>query len=558
MPAARSWPKGFEGTEWPVGFESPGSLTGKRPGLWKLLKEEAKRNVLPVGGQTAASMGGRAAGTALAAALAPESAGLSLALPLVMGAGAAGLENIAANKLLPESVGGSPKQSALSSFMWGAGPEALLGTPAAVMEGRALRTGKAAVEEGTKQFEKQIGARGVESHKTLADALKGSEPTLADVQQTTGLLGRPTGRAVATGDARMQQTFALRDATLGPINRLRKRLGEPIGKAYDALKGSTQPADVTGLRQSVQDIRQSMLSPISPSTNQLLDRVAAMEPEPLLDRAVGLPGGEVFVPGRRQPSALEAALGGRNTLPTLDAQRELRQLGNAQLRSAKGGDVHALASLQQILDEKLLPHLPDDIGGLKARYKSFIDLYPWRDVNALGRAPTPADIGKFVFGRKPEQALEIIQNASPAERATLKSAFADHALADVDPNLPAAAQMKAIREGVQPYIRNGVVKQLYGTATQDLRNIIYLPLHREQYAKALASPQGQKLFAAGFKEAARQTGKTEMEAAQAGMQRFIESLPVEAARCSKRCARKFRLANHCRCCCRLRSWRNRG
>ena len=211
----------------------------------------------------------------------------------------------------------------------------------------------------------------------------------------------------------------------------------------------------------------------------------------------------------------------------MDRLLDIRQRATNMLTNAKGGDIHALLDLRQAIDDKLSNFLPD-VSKERAAYKSFSDLYPWRDINQLRRQPTGSDIAKWAFGRKPEQALEIVQNATPAEKTVLRQAYADRALAGVDPDLPAPQQMKQIRKALAPDIQNGIIKDLYGSVDhKDLRNIIYTPMHREQWAKQFESPRGRHAYTAGFTDAARAGSGSEKASAQAGLQRFIETLPPE-------------------------------
>ena len=132
----------------------------------------------------------------------------------------------------------------------------ILGTGlAAGAERRAARVGSEAVERGTENFEKEVGERAASTHKSLADALAGQEPTMNDVSAVRSRLGASNG-VRPTGEARQAQTFAYRDAALGPIDRQRRTLGDALGKQYSKLKGITAPvADVQDFQNIGDTIR---------------------------------------------------------------------------------------------------------------------------------------------------------------------------------------------------------------------------------------------------------------------------------------------------------------
>jgi len=487
-----------------------------------------KRNIPPV----AAMTGGGIAGTALGTALAPETGGLSLALPILLGAGGAGAANVAATKGLPPDYGGDPSQSAKSAFLWGAIPDLVGGGAATGLESRMARTGSEAVERGTQDFEKEAAERAASTHKSLADALSEQAPTMADVNSVRSRLGGTTG-TIPTGEARQAQTFAYRDAALGPIDRQRKALGNALNGPYSKLKGITAPVeDVRDFQNIGATIRSGMNSPISGQVNGLIADTEALAPPKPPDyvlrgesRPVTTgPGGDF-----EQNDAYQLALKNYKP-PTADRLLELRQRATNMLANAKGGDIHALLDLRQALDDKLSNFLPD-VSKERAAYKSFSDLYPWRDINQLRRQPTGSDVAKWAFGRKPEQALEIVQNATPAEKPVLRQAYADRVLSNVDPDLPAPQQMKQIRKALAPDIQNGLIKDLYGSADhQDLRNIIYTPIHREQWAKQFATPRGRHAYTVGFTNAARAGVGSETAAAEEGLRNFVASLPPEGQR----------------------------
>src|SRR6185437_3628060 len=93
-----------------IGFTPTGQPGHPVQPLGQRILGVLRGNAAPVAGQIAGQTGGEALGSLAAAALAPESGGLSLALPLVLGALGAGGANVATSKL-PEKYGGTPGES---------------------------------------------------------------------------------------------------------------------------------------------------------------------------------------------------------------------------------------------------------------------------------------------------------------------------------------------------------------------------------------------------------------------------------------------------------------
>src|SRR6185437_9122203 len=127
-----------------------------------------KRAAGPIAAQIGGEMGGAAIGTALA----PETGGLSLALPVIMGGVGAGAANIAAEKELPPEYGGDPKASKTSDFLYGALPSiAGRGIPAAVGSKIARRAATQTAENAAK-FDEAAKAAAEETHGGLVEGVK--------------------------------------------------------------------------------------------------------------------------------------------------------------------------------------------------------------------------------------------------------------------------------------------------------------------------------------------------------------------------------------------------
>lgn len=521
------------------------------------------RNAAPVAAQTA----GQIIGELVGGALAPETGGLSELLPLAMGAAGAGAANVAANRL-PEKYGGTPGESDKAAFLWGAVPAGVgAGITRSIGNRMAARATKASAEDAA-TFAKQALEEAKRQHGILAEGIEGEPPTRASVARAAHLLGSPSGIAAAPleGEARTAATNEATEAVLGPINRLRNKLGEPIGKAYESLKGSDEPIspeEAERLSDATKSVRDSLIAP-APKAAAIFQKlrrfgIAAPEPDVGSMRAVETTtGGEVLgreVPkisstnlqsmspgqiselqkivasGRAPgPEDYTRILSSRPEVkpPTADELRELRQYVTQRLQGAQGGDVHALRGLQGAIDDVLVDRLPDNMRQLRGAYRGFIKNYPWSDVNKLRQAGTPEQVGDWLFSRNPAVTNEIIRNGTPEERDTYRELFAQNALSKIDPAAPAAEQQATLKRLIKPYLRNNTVHTLYGNqASRQISDLVYMPSRREIAAKALTSAKGQRLFTDGFMDAAKRSGKADLQAAAAGYQKWFNSLPPE-------------------------------
>lgn len=511
------------------------------------------RNAVPIGGMTAGAEGG----AALATALAPESFGASLLVPTIGAAIGSGLANVGNRKLLPEDFGGDPKESAKRAFATGAIAEGVGRGIAGALEGRALKKGAE-------------GAR-----TSIVDALKGEDVAAQDLEDIESVFGRKLKPSPALtlkeGGGDLANTY--RDAVTGPIDRLRDEYGSKIGKAYDALKGNDKLADVEGLRDRVNDIRSSMRSPLSERANSLLAQVKRFDPkqqeeeaQSIVDKLIEMPGGELKEPGElkitpqnlaaqnradaiairgagnRQKLGLQnftdkqiakiEAKGEKAKPATLDNLREMRQKIQDTLRTSQGGDRYALAQARDLMDQRLVDYLPDNMGDLRRDYKNFMRRFPYSDINRLQAQGTSSEVAKYAFGGDPEITRDIVTNAKPNETPVLKRAFSDHVLRNVNPDLPPEEQLKQISKAVDPYIQNGVLKDLYGSTNNDaLRSVLYAPIHRVRAAKLLEQPKQIAAFDQGYLSAIKGAKGNKRDAAERGLQYFVKSLPpAERAR----------------------------
>lgn len=525
---------------------SPEEVAAKVRSAPSDVKSFLKRNVPPIAAMGAGAGLAGAVGTALA----PESGGLSLAIPLLASAIGSGTANVAANKYLPEQYGGDPKSSAMRSFALGAGPE-LLGA------GIGLKANKAAERVGNEGMQEQVTGL----YKTVADAVKPREPGPAEAGKLANALGRPnlSPPPVLPMEQRGAAVREYRDAVTGPIERMGDKYGAPIGAAYSKIKNPEQPIELEDLYDNVQKIRDGSISPISPAANKFLDEAkmlterGRLEARPsggrtMLDRpadtAESIRASEGETPAssyatdaraKRElsehlfPSASEGSGATDLARPTsIGDVVNLRQRVQSFLRNAQKGDRYVLGNLRQDLDKRLVDHLPEDIGPLRANYKQYIDTFPYQGRNALNRMQDPSEINKYVFGQTPAHTLDIVRGATKAERKVIQTGFAAHALQGVDLDLPIPDQIAAVQAKIDPYLRNGTVRELYGpSANLEMRNLLRAPIWRERLAANLASPESQKSFEAAAMDIAKsKKGTSAMEAANAGFTAWAQQLPA--------------------------------
>ncbi len=491
-------------------ISGPGTVAVRDPSeVPGMIGQTIKRNIIPTAAMTAADLG--------AAALAPETGGMSLILPAV----ASGLTNVATTKLLRRSLGGEPGRSKTSAFLWGAIPS---------LGGGALARG---VERGA------IRKGGEAAYDAIASGLEKQTPSAAEQgERVSSILNRPLKRPdIKTGTAQTDATFGLRDAIMNPIQRMRRKLGEPIGAAYETLKGNALPAPVEDLGGITDQIRSSNISPISPRTSALLDEGKALSKR-LEREETQMPGpGQPVSPiltqyGKTQAAATEmtpADLGAppeAEKPPTLDEVRNLRQRVNAELRTAKGGDLRALSLYEHALDEKLLPYLPASINRDRALYAGFIRRFPYARLNQLGQMGTDRQVGSWMFKLEPELSREVIDSATGSERQQIGNAFKDYVLRQANPNEPMGQQMAAIHKAMQEYVADGTVKKLFGSqAERELTELFHAPAHRADLLAMLKRPDSHDAFVSGWTDEVKQGGPNAQAAAQAGFQKFANSLP---------------------------------
>lgn len=486
----------------------------------QLIPEEGRKTVGKALAKILPRAGAQTAG-AEAGALIGAGVGAITPIPFATELGAAlgaGIANYAASRKLPPEYGGDPSESKIGSFLWGALPEMAGRGIASFLEGKALRRGAE------------------DAHSKIVEGLREGPMPTETAARTAEAMGRPEGLMrppVLTGEQRIDAVDSLQNDIMGGINAERRRLGEPIGKAYDALKGNKEnptPEELADLSQAAADVKEGLISP-APQAQAIFGKIKRWTPEGVGEDQLQVTQAELnqMPPEQRQwflSQMSRAKPKPPPEPPTLDDLRQLRQVVNEKLRSAKGSDVHALANLQQALDEHLLPHLPEDIGRDRQLYRGFIQMYPWREINRVKQMKTTADLSKYVFDGPPERAAEIIHFASPKAQGALREALTDHVMRGINPDLPLDQQMAQVHKALGPYIENGTAARLYGERNvDDLRELAYAPIHREQMAEVLSQPKQHEAFLDGWVQSVKGADKNKLAAAQKGYARVLQSLP---------------------------------
>lgn len=494
----------------------------------------AQRMLAPGAATAVGARGGTLAGEGLAAGLelagVPETGGLSLlpaVLPPVLGALGAGTANMEATERLPYEWGGNPEQSRLNAFLWGSVPELAIGGIAAPVLQNKLEN--RASEAVLNQLHSEL--------KAPPSAGEGAESLATALDR--GQLG-PSPRH-ASHESQTAQKFAVRDSMLNPLDRERERLGEPIGDAYKKLKNpglQLSPAEGAELAEAAHGIEASALAPYpeAQATLRQLQSLApppgevSFEPRTLTQQklAAMTPEQQKFFQAleKSHPSSAPST-----EMPTLDKLRELRQKVNIlKQKSTSGGNIYALKELEQAIDEKLMPYLPDDIRAQHASYASFMQDHSWREIRNV-RGMGLARLRNWAFGGDPAESAErlnsIARVANDKEKKILADSLTEHLMKGVDVrNMTAAQQVEQVRSNMKPYFANGTMDMLYGgDALQTMRQIAFAPAHRADLALALEQPKNRQVFMDEWKKAYRAAPKDQQAAFDRGWNAFLQSMP---------------------------------
>ena len=473
---------------------TPAEMKAKAKRLPSDILSLAKRTVVPAAGQTAAAYGAGA----LADYFAPDTGGLSILIPLLARMAAAGGTNILTAKELPPEWGGLPEQSKTSDFLWGAIPQGIGDTFVLANQARGARNARRAVTEALESEDKAYNAAAGKMAKAIPKSLAAGPETADQLNILRGNLGGQGSAEAVTGEARRAAKNTLGSAVIGPIERMRATVGEPLGNAYRALENPVIGGMELPNPQFAEDVNELLAttrSPFSSETHSLARQVANLDPTS---------GGAVR--------------------PVRDALRLRQQITN-RLRTAGGGDAHLLSDLQQILDQRLVNFLPDNIGDIRDQYRNFVSLYSWRKINALRNAATPEAVGDMLFSN-PESngafAREVVQHATPAERPILKQAFYDKLARQVGVAGSSSDEGREIRNFLKPYVANGTLGDLIGP--NDLRRLISLPEAKAALAAHAATPLGRHLTETGIVSALK-SGEAPADAVQRGLENLIDALP---------------------------------
>lgn len=483
------------------------------------LGQNLQRNLPPLGLQTGGEEAGALAGTALGG-------------PLGGIAGAAiggGLGNIGA-KFLPERFGGSPEQSNLKAFAWGAVPSGIGRGIGAGMLARNQSTMAKRFAEHIKDFDKLSEENAGHFAKRFGEQLTNPKITSQAVNQVHQFAGGASPFSPYPNDplGRME-TLSTRNALIGPVDRMRTQFGGPIGQAYQALKGdqhiSEQEAiDIADAAQGVED---SLISP-APKAKAILQKLKSFAP-PMPEQMP--PSAQLMSPQDQQKalqkiqSTHEKALADYQT-PTLDDLRQVRQWTNEQLRSSQGGSAHALKELQQALDQHMMPYLPPGMDAMRGQYAQFITNYPWKSMRQLRQTGAALDMSDWLFDTHNSQARELINRANPQEKRIYQRLYSQRLFKDLDPNATPEEQMTHLAS--QTKKDSGIIQELYGPRKQKVLNDLIQMPHRAKVASQIWKREDtQRAWTSTFMDTARKVSRADAQAAEDGFATLVASMSPE-------------------------------
>ena len=484
-----------------------------------------KQNALPL-----SLLGGT--GAALDIALPEAGLPLTLARALLMGG-----ENVALNKTLPESVGGSPQTSTATGFAAGALPEGL-----------TLLGGRGA----TRFLENRLAKRGQGAVETVLGKL--DPETLSVRERIMEPASRVPYPSPASGNELTRQTFEAQQPVNTTIQLARTKYGTPIGDAYRALKDADKPIDEAAARDIANDaqrVRDSLISP-APRAASVFAQIKRFVPQAPTEEGGKLAGfmaedaaalkamgkGEFMQPAPVTRESLklqnftdkqiEGILGSQGKPPTLDDLRELRQQVNTALRTAQGGDRYALGALQDRIDQELLPHLPDNMSELRRNYAGFINRWGYKAQAQFNRVnTTPQKVADWLFS-DPAKAHDLMTEANPLERDQLRGQFLQHVYGSVDKTKSSAEQAAQVRKNLAPYMQDRATAELVmgPQAGQEMRDMVtwarYSKDWTEQYQK---NPKFRDQMMRGWRDLVVSQGRDPDEAATQMVLQMTQQTP---------------------------------
>lgn len=485
---------------------------------------------------------------ALSAAGVPE---LGIA-PMLMRGAAAGLTNLGISKSLPRSLGGQPDSSALSDFAWGALPE--IGSVGArtginsLTERRLAHASEALMKEGATNI------LDPENLRVQGELLAPSRSI-------------PFPETLMGGPARTAQADLARAPIQNTIQAMRTKYGNEIGQAYDLVKEVKEPVPTAGMNDFVSRVRQQSISP-APVGEKYLTQLRNMDPEvqrarweeqqsmlpqvPAAPQAatpdmnataqglgfksyaemVSTPQGAALAQrmGLAPPAAGEAAPPAEfhERKVSFDELRQMRQQVNQDLQRAQGGDRFVLGSIQNHLDEMLMPYLPGNMGQLRSTYRGMIHRWDYARTNRLAGMADPNEIVTEAF-KNPRDGYELIREArTPAEQDKLREGFVQYVWGNQPAGGTAKERAATIRQRLAPYTKDpAAMKVILGPqAGKHMTEMVAWAEHAPNLQQQLEkNPRARELFDQQFRRFFLQRGMDPDEATTRALQRMMMFAP---------------------------------
>ena len=185
----------------------------------------------------------------------------------------------------------------------------------------------------------------------------------------------------------------------------------------------------------------------------------------------------------------------------LDMERDARLLAG---KTKSPADQFALNRMRTqfegiLTDDNVMPpEIRDQLRPLNATYGKLKDWIPGQGFTSIKSSANPGDAFKRLIDLEPEGFQSVIQDATPEERATLRSGSAQY-VAGRDPS-----DYKGIRDRLNKlyaYSPEGYRQLWAGTPMEDPRVMARIPQYSNEMRHALNNPRFQAYYAQGFSEA---------------------------------------------------------
>ncbi len=495
-------------------FSSSVSYPSEIPAKLKSVGKAAVQAIPPALANVAGSYGGAMGGAALGGVVGgPPGALIGGALGEIGGAGAA---NVASSKLLPESLGGNPKASKTSDFLWGAVPQALsFGAKTganAFLKHKLGSASKQFMEQGRQNI---LDATNMEVQDQLQRPPTPIPIPLEDLSQPAAL--------------RTAQADQMRAPILQVIRQARNKYGSRIGQAYQSLKGdqalSTDEADA--LTNRFEGLQQGQIAP-DPLGQKYLRQLKAMREDPEKEALRA----QMSAQGAPQ-KMIDSVL---NQMPQkevkLDQLRNMwQQMGQDLDRTGQGGNIHALREQRRAIDDVLGPYLPPEMQQWRKEYHGFMQSWDYdRDKELMGLRD-PQDIMKATF-KNPADAYELATEANPAQLDKLRDNFVQYVWGDLPVKTAPGKELAAKASAkLAPYIEDSKAGQaMLGQRSYEIAShMVSWAKYGPELSQALEKdPHTRELFQKAYDDYFLRQGLTPKDATKKAMGLLMAQNPGAA------------------------------